>query len=264
MGDSYVWIPVAKESGKFPARAFLPVYGLEHEYVYGFKARPSVATYLKALIDVQKAYQDREVEVFDVQEGKIREKQKKAKWRHGELSNGPLLGPTKGWVKVKYSDINTIVQDELAAAINDSGSYYSELDSARISPELCYTSEHLIMRTRELKQITKHKKPLGQSSPQTLMSQVKTYVRDAAVVAYVLNKANGICECCDSKAPFVKKNGEAFLEVHHVKRLVEGGSDTITNAVGVCPNCHREFHFGTNYKQLVKNLYLNVSRLVSE
>ena len=27
-----------------------------------------------------------------------------------------------------------------------------------------------------------------------------------------------------------------------MKRLADGGSDTIDNVVAVCPNCHRKFH----------------------
>ncbi|WP_444959398.1 HNH endonuclease [Microbulbifer sp. ZKSA002] len=38
--------------------------------------------------------------------------------------------------------------------------------------------------------------------------------------------------------------GEPFLEVHHLRRLADNGSVTITNAVALCPNCHREFHYG--------------------
>ena len=43
-------------------------------------------------------------------------------------------------------------------------------------------------------------------------------------------------------APFKKRNGEPFLEVHHVMWLSEGGSDSIENTVALCPNCHRKVH----------------------
>lgn len=33
-----------------------------------------------------------------------------------------------------------------------------------------------------------------------------------------------------------------FLEVHHVKWLAKGGSDTVNNVVALCPNCHRKMH----------------------
>jgi len=52
----------------------------------------------------------------------------------------------------------------------------------------------------------------------------------------------GTCELCDQPAPFTKKNGDPYLEVHHVKQLADGGEDTINNAVALCPNCHRKMH----------------------
>ncbi|MGH8437576.1 MAG: HNH endonuclease [Pseudomonas sp.] len=33
-------------------------------------------------------------------------------------------------------------------------------------------------------------------------------------------------------------------EVHHKVRLADGGLDTVENAIAVCPNCHRQAHFG--------------------
>ena len=40
------------------------------------------------------------------------------------------------------------------------------------------------------------------------------------------------------------KDNSPFLEAHHIKQLAKGGLDTISNAVAVCPNCHRELHYG--------------------
>ncbi|MCD9544043.1 hypothetical protein GLP24_04155 [Photobacterium carnosum] len=46
-------------------------------------------------------------------------------------------------------------------------------------------------------------------------------------------------------APFTKKsNGEPYLEVHHIKPLSQGGEDSLENVKAICPNCHREMHFG--------------------
>jgi len=41
-----------------------------------------------------------------------------------------------------------------------------------------------------------------------------------------------------------KKDNTPYLEVHHKIQLAEGGEDSIENAIAVCPNCHRELHFG--------------------
>ena len=69
--------------------------------------------------------------------------------------------------------------------------------------------------------------------------------RNPDVVAEVLFRANGVCEICKNKAPFIRKSDNTpYLEVHHKIRLADGGEDTVKNAIAVCPNCHREKHFG--------------------
>ncbi len=70
------------------------------------------------------------------------------------------------------------------------------------------------------------------------------FVRNRDVVAEVLIRANGYCEHCKNSAPFIRRsNGLPYLEVHHIKTLAEGGEDTVSNAVALCPNCHRKVHY---------------------
>jgi 5-methylcytosine-specific restriction protein A len=68
--------------------------------------------------------------------------------------------------------------------------------------------------------------------------------RGAKVPDCVLARANGICESCDQKAPFVRKNGAPYLEPHHTTRLADDGPDHPASIGGVCPNCHRRIHSG--------------------
>lgn len=69
-------------------------------------------------------------------------------------------------------------------------------------------------------------------------------IRSQAVKEYVLARANGVCECCRLPAPFKRKDGSDYLEPHHVRRLSDGGPDHPRWVAGICPNCHREIHFG--------------------
>ena len=41
-----------------------------------------------------------------------------------------------------------------------------------------------------------------------------------------------------------KKDNTPYLEVHHIIRLADDGDDSVENAIALCPNCHREAHFG--------------------
>ena len=92
--------------------------------------------------------------------------------------------------------------------------------------------------------------PTGNPAPK-MVSGIKTsYVRDPRVVRWVLDRSNGTCELCHKPAPFLGTDGEPFLEVHHVIHLAEGGPDTVGNARGICPNCHREVHFSRERDRL--------------
>ncbi|WP_228761180.1 HNH endonuclease [Vibrio gigantis] len=82
-------------------------------------------------------------------------------------------------------------------------------------------------------------------TPRVVYRLVKDYSRDPDVVAEALYRANGRCEKCQAKAPFKKRsNGQPYLEVHHIIPLSQGGLDSLSNVISLCPNCHREVHFG--------------------
>ena len=81
--------------------------------------------------------------------------------------------------------------------------------------------------------------------PDKIETIVTQFKRNPDVIVEVLKRANGVCEKCQQDAPFVrKKDNTPYLEVHHIVRLASGGEDTVANAIAVCPNCHRELHYG--------------------
>jgi 5-methylcytosine-specific restriction endonuclease McrA len=85
----------------------------------------------------------------------------------------------------------------------------------------------------------------SESIPERQTVTTSIFKRNPDVVAEILCRAMGICENCKNKAPFNKKSdGEPYLEVHHIIPLSEGGDDTVENAIALCPNCHRQRHFG--------------------
>jgi 5-methylcytosine-specific restriction protein A len=110
----------------------------------------------------------------------------------------------------------------------------------------------------------KSSKPSGNTQPQKISTNSTEFERCAEVKAWILNNSKGICENCNSPAPFVTSSGRFFLEVHHVRPLADGGSDRIENAVAICPNCHRGFHHSRDRDRMVETLFRKVSRLVKE
>ena len=89
------------------------------------------------------------------------------------------------------------------------------------------------------------KKPKGNKSPKQKSIKTQAYERDPKVAAYALQKAKGHCGDCKKSAPFTcLATGKPFLEVHHIRTLKDGGSDTTDNVIALCPNCHRKRHYG--------------------
>jgi 5-methylcytosine-specific restriction protein A len=106
-------------------------------------------------------------------------------------------------------------------------------------------------------------RPEGKYKPEgTTVSKIQLYARLPAVKAWVLQEAKGICELCQKPGPFLLPNGEKYLEVHHVKRLADGGPDTVENAVAVCPNCHRLLHWAVDAQKAQEKLYTQIPRLI--
>jgi hypothetical protein len=96
--------------------------------------------------------------------------------------------------------------------------------------------------------------PPGNARPARLPGSSGDFARCPKVVAWILMQAKGRCEQCDEPAPFSRADGTAYLEVHHVRPLAEGGPDTVDNAVALCPTCHRASHHASDRRDRRKRL----------
>jgi 5-methylcytosine-specific restriction protein A len=92
---------------------------------------------------------------------------------------------------------------------------------------------------KQLKRIAESKKEKAQSYR---LTETKSIDRDEYIKLYALQRAKGKCQLCEKPAPFLKKDGNPYLEVHHINYLANNGSDTIDNVAALCPNCHRKMH----------------------
>ncbi len=135
----------------------------------------------------------------------------------------------------------TIVRDSFKDLVREAPAYESEVVKLLADPLLSM--------------------PVGEPTPSSTVRQVTDYVRDAKVKDWVLQHANGRCECCGNAAPFRTIEGLPYLEVHHVRTLADRGPDTIDNTVALCPNCHRHLHHGGDADALRLRLYAKVARL---
>lgn len=91
--------------------------------------------------------------------------------------------------------------------------------------------------------------PIGADDVRRREQAGVVFVRDPCVRSAALARAAGLCEYCGVSG-FSRADGAIYLETHHIVPLHEGGPDTVANVICLCPNHHREAHFGANAARL--------------
>lgn len=135
----------------------------------------------------------------------------------------------------------------------DSGSSIRE-------PEAIYHIKHTNLRKKSLSELREIATSKVSRNNQNRELQISVKVRSEAIKIYALKRADGVCEACGKDAPFNSKDGP-YLEVHHLKRIADGGPDLPQNVAALCPNCHRRIHFGKDGEAYNKQLQIYVNQI---
>ena len=101
--------------------------------------------------------------------------------------------------------------------------------------------------------------PRGSDVNALLQSVDLSYVRDSDVRKEVERRADGRCEFCGQPG-FHRKDGSKYVETHHIIALAKDGADRVTNVIGLCPNHHKEAHFGSQSKELEQQMIVIVRK----
>lgn len=86
------------------------------------------------------------------------------------------------------------------------------------------------------------------------------FVRRPEVRRFALLRAKGKCELCGEKG-FLMQNGKIYLETHHVVPLHEEGHDSASNVAALCPNHHREAHYGKRKFEICRELLSKIAAI---
>jgi 5-methylcytosine-specific restriction protein A len=98
----------------------------------------------------------------------------------------------------------------------------------------------------EFNRLRKRAMAAASPSPKSKSVPMDVFTRSRIIRDYALARAGGSCENCKNQAPFKTASGQSFLEVHHIRRLTDGGPDHPAGVAAICPNCHRELHYGAD------------------
>ena len=83
----------------------------------------------------------------------------------------------------------------------------------------------------------------------------------SAIKLYALCRAQRHCEGCGNPAPFVRSNGEPYLEVHHTDRRADQGPDHPEKVIALCPNCHRRTEYGADAESFNQSLIRKLTKI---
>jgi 5-methylcytosine-specific restriction protein A len=91
--------------------------------------------------------------------------------------------------------------------------------------------------------------PEGDRYPDRAKVSGWVVIRNPKVRDFVIKSAKGQCEYC-GKRGFQVTSGAFYLEAHHIISLANQGPDTVDNVIALCPEHHREAHYGQNAHEL--------------
>ena len=102
-------------------------------------------------------------------------------------------------------------------------------------------------------------------APPKALPKVQTYQwnRDRIIVEQVLQSDKYLCEVDPKHKTFIAcRNDQPYLEGHHLIPLARQKEfkvslDVYANIIGLCPNCHRQLHFGKQdeIRDILKPIY---------
>jgi 5-methylcytosine-specific restriction protein A len=92
------------------------------------------------------------------------------------------------------------------------------------------------------------------------LANKKSYKRSIDKARKSIVLADYKCELDNTHKTFITKSGKSYMEAHHliplsVQEYFEYSLDVEANIVSLCPNCHRELHYGKKIDDKLLELY---------
>lgn len=122
------------------------------------------------------------------------------------------------------------------------------------------TGDHELSRGKPVVFVDQFTASNEQKEVERRQRMASSYVRCREVREAVLRRANGECEFCHEPG-FELPDGRLYLETHHIDALCRKGRDEIENVIALCPNHHREAHYGSKADEITERLKAIIAEL---
>lgn len=92
---------------------------------------------------------------------------------------------------------------------------------------------------------------LSQKPKKKVKYQGATYSRNTLVTELIKKLRNYSCQFCGTK--ILKRDGTYYIESCHIIPNCQGGEESLTNILVLCPNCHKTFDHGLREEKWLNN-----------
>jgi hypothetical protein len=157
---------------------------------------------------------------------------KQKHWGNGVPKGPPyLVASTSSIVReVGYTPHPTIMAVKKPGTISGRAHDYVVVDALETSVSIFHLREQAYL--------------FADMQPSKTQREEWQLTRSRMIAQYGQCRSRGNCEGCKDPAPFMRRNGEPYLEIHHIRALADGGADHPLNVAAVCPNCHSRMTHG--------------------
>ena len=196
---------------------------------------------------------------------------------YAEILNGtpfknivPIYTPDGGYIEsIDYHDVRvkpTPAWQNSIRKVSD-GAYYEILRLANIDTAIVEEAHEIESGTNPLTTLKNLNTKFRSLAPKERNQKLQIYLDRGSAVTKSLKAILGAkCQICGWKG-FQKrgvkavKSGDCFIEAHHLTQVSEKstGSLCTDNILLVCPNCHREIHYGNTMSLKVSTTSIKIT-----
>ncbi len=177
-----------------------------------------------------------------------------------EFKNAYLI-PSESRIPINHPDIPNKIKSgnfnylEEESSLKDwATNLYDDLHNYNIHNDLINESDEEIYQSQS-------NDCSASKTPKTQRVTSEGYVRDPNIAGRAIRLSNHKCEWDNSHFSFTDKNGNMFVEAHHLipmqlqKEMPDTNLDIVENIVTLCPNCHRAIHKSNENHKMIERLF---------
>jgi 5-methylcytosine-specific restriction endonuclease McrA len=176
------------------------------------------------------------------------------------IANGTADGKDTTWVINRIVKPRNLPDDRLELAFQKYCSLigvepYSKKRTFWNNPRIVYAIEQFDSALDDLADSDTSGEDIARK-----LALISRYPRNPKVRSFVLDRAKGQCEHCGAWG-FRKSDGTFYLEAHHIIHLAVQGPDSPDNVIALCPNHHRESHYGESSEKLEAEFKIKLAKI---